>query len=146
MVPGAPTEEQLALGHAFEQVVTWLRRTRTATDISASGLSLLDRLATAGPQRITELADWESVAQPTMTTLVGRLEAQGLVRRDPDPGDRRAVLVAVTTRGEETVQLRRRARAVALELRLERLDEEERERLRDAIPALVRLAEGEARG
>jgi DNA-binding MarR family transcriptional regulator len=113
--------------------------------LSRTAASVLHRLATAGPQRITELADWESVAQPTMTTLVGRLEAQGLVRRDPDPADRRAVLVAVTTRGEETVDLRRRARAVALDVRLERLDDDERARLRYAVPALVRLAEPEAR-
>ena len=141
--------ETSTLTDALETSVTRLAHVllrEAGRGLSRTAASVLHRLATAGPQRITELADWESVAQPTMTAVVGRLEAQGLVRRGPDPGDRRAVLVAITTRGEETVQLRRRARAVALELRLERLDPEERERLRDALPALVRLAETEVRG
>jgi DNA-binding MarR family transcriptional regulator len=140
--------ETSTLTDALESTVTRLAHVllrEAGHGLSRTAASVLHRLATAGPQRITELADWESVAQPTMTTLVGRLEAQGLVRRGPDPGDRRAVLVAITTRGEETVQLRRRARAVALELRLERLDHEERARLHDALPALVRLAEAEVR-
>src|SRR3954468_9029978 len=116
--------ETSTLTDALESTVTRLAHVllrEAGHGLSRTAASVLHRLATAGPQRITELADWESVAQPTMTTLVGRLEAQGLVRRSPDPADRRAVLVAVTTRGEETVELRRRARAVALDLRLGRL-------------------------
>src|SRR3954471_7097499 len=133
--------ETSALTDALESSVTRLGHVllrEAGHGLSRTAASSLHRLATAGPQRITELADWESVAQPTMTTLVGRLEAQGLVRRGPDPGDRRAVLVAVTTRGEETVQLRRRARAVALELRLERLDDEGGARPGAATPPLAR--------
>jgi DNA-binding MarR family transcriptional regulator len=140
--------ETSTLTDALESSITRLAHVllrEAGHGLSRTAASVLHRLATTGPQRITELADWESVAQPTMTTLVGRLEAQGLVRRSPDPADRRAVLVAVTTRGEETVELRRRARAVALDLRFDRLDDDERARLRDALPALVRLAEPEVR-
>ena len=44
--------------------------------------------ADTGPRRITDLAEAEAVAQPTITTLVGRLERDGLVRRAPDPATR----------------------------------------------------------
>jgi DNA-binding MarR family transcriptional regulator len=112
--------------------------------ISRSAASVLSRLATAGPQRITELATWESVAQPTMTMLIRRLEAQGLVTRGEDPGDRRAVRVTVTRSGEETLARRRRKRAEALEARMAVLDPGERATIAAAIPLLVRLAEASA--
>src|SRR4051794_18332777 len=69
--------------------------------LSRSAASVLHRLASAGPQRVTELAAWESIAQPSATTLVGRLEANGLVTRAADPDDGRAVRVSITAAGEE---------------------------------------------
>jgi DNA-binding MarR family transcriptional regulator len=109
--------------------------------LSRSAASVLHRLATAGPQRITELAAWESIAQPSMTALVGRLEAQGLVTRGDDPDDRRAVRVAVTADGETLLAGRRRARAAALDQRIATLDAAERATLAAAVPILERLAE-----
>ncbi|WP_316316007.1 MarR family winged helix-turn-helix transcriptional regulator, partial [Clavibacter michiganensis] len=38
-----------------------------------------------GPTRVSDLAEWQRVSQPTMTTLVRRMEAEGLVERAPDP-------------------------------------------------------------
>ena len=43
------------------------------------------------------------VTSGTMTNRVDRLEARGLVRRLPDPSDRRGVLVRLTTPGRTTV-------------------------------------------
>lgn len=43
------------------------------------------------------------VTSGTMTNRVDRLVARGLVRRRPDPGDRRGVLVALEPRGVEVV-------------------------------------------
>lgn len=39
------------------------------------------------------------VTSGTMTNRIDRLEAAGLVRREPDPGDRRGVLVTLTVSG-----------------------------------------------
>ena len=43
------------------------------------------------------------VTSGTMTNRVERLELRGLVRRSPDPSDRRGVIVRLTTAGRETV-------------------------------------------
>jgi DNA-binding MarR family transcriptional regulator len=43
------------------------------------------------------------VTSGTMTNRVDRLEARGLVTRQPDPADRRGVRVRLTARGKETV-------------------------------------------
>lgn len=138
-MPTTPTEEQLALGHAFEQVVAWLRRTRT-TDISATALSLLDRLDLAGPQRITDLAAAEGVTQPAMTALVNRLEGRRWARRDGDPADGRVILVHLTEPGRERLRRHREDRSRRLADRLAQLDEADQRALVAALPALARLA------
>lgn len=43
------------------------------------------------------------VTSGTMTNRIDRLAARGLVRREPDPRDRRGVLVTLTVRGQEVV-------------------------------------------
>lgn len=43
------------------------------------------------------------VTSGTMTTRVDRLVERGLVRRSPDPSDRRGVLVSLTDEGREVV-------------------------------------------
>ena len=114
-------------------------------DLSRTAASLLSRLRDGGPQRITALADGEAVAQPTMTTLVGRLERSGLVERRPDPADARAVLVTITSEGVERLLAIRDARAAAMDARLAALDPGEREVLAAAIPVLDKLIEGASR-
>jgi DNA-binding MarR family transcriptional regulator len=111
------------------------------SSLSRTAASVLHRLATAGPQRITELATYESIAQPSATTLVGRLEAQGLATRAADPDDGRAVRVSITPAGERLLAERRAARAEALGARLASLDAGEQAALAAAIPLLERLAE-----
>ena len=109
-------------------------------ELSRTAASVLAALRDGGPQRITALAASEAVAQPTMTTLVGRLERDGLVTRDPDPGDARAVLVSLTPEGLMRLKRIREARAAAIEARLAELDPDERAALAAAMPALEKLA------
>jgi DNA-binding MarR family transcriptional regulator len=111
-------------------------------DLSRTAASVLAALRDHGPRRITALAASEAVAQPTMTTLVGRLERDGLVERGGDPADARAVLVTITAEGLERLLRIREARAAAIEARLSELDPDERETLAAALPALERLAVG----
>ncbi len=66
--------------------------------MSRSEASLLKTL-TGGPRRITDLAELEGLAQPTMTVLVKRLEEQGLVARERQPEDGRVVIVRITPAG-----------------------------------------------
>src|SRR5215211_5152476 len=64
--------------------------------LSRTAASVLATLRDGGPQRVTALAAGESVAQPSMTTLLSRLERDGLVERGADPADARAVLASIT--------------------------------------------------
>ena len=111
-------------------------------DLSRTAAAVLAALRDHGPQRITALATYEAVAQPTMTTLVGRLERDGLVERGGDPADARAVLATITAEGLERLLRIREARAAAIDARLAELDPDEREALAAALPALEKLALG----
>jgi DNA-binding MarR family transcriptional regulator len=68
--------------------------------------------------RLTDLADATAMSLPSASRMVNRLVARGFVRSEPDPTDRRAVRISLTTRGRSTVEdvLRRRQAAVALAL------------------------------
>ena len=119
--------------------LTRLLRGQTGAGLSITALSTLRRVEAGEACRITELAAAEQVAQPSMTALVGRLEGRGLVRREADPADRRAVRVAVTDAGREQLAAVRAARADLLAARIDRLDESERAALAAALPALDSL-------
>ena len=113
---------------------------RRVEEPSAAGtwraLAALDEL---GPTRVSDLAEWQRVSQPTMTTLVRRLEQQGLVERRSDPHDGRASLISITDDGREQF---RRFRAEALELTAPawgRLDESDRATLARAADLLAAL-------
>jgi DNA-binding MarR family transcriptional regulator len=66
---------------------------------------LLNTLAMAGvPHRSTpgRLAERMDLSTGAMTNRLDRLEEAGLIRRLPDPGDRRKVAVELTDHGHET--------------------------------------------
>jgi DNA-binding MarR family transcriptional regulator len=79
-------------------------------ELSRSEVSLLSTVS-GGPRRITELAELEGLAQPTMTSLIKQLEQQRLVRRDRQAYDGRVVLVHLTDSGAAALEdYRARAR------------------------------------
>lgn len=53
-----------------------------------------------GPHTPAGLADAAGVTRATMTGLVDTLERDGLVKRDPDPVDRRMMSIRLTAKGE----------------------------------------------
>ncbi len=76
---------------------------RLDVQLSRSEASLLARLE-AGPERITLLAELDGLAQPTVTLMVKRLEAEGLVSRQRAADDGRVVLVSLTVAGREALE------------------------------------------
>ena len=74
----------------------------------ASGVSLPQyRLlvsASGTPQRASELAESVGVSRPTLTALVDGLEQAGLVKRVPEPSDRRGIRMQLTAAGREAAE------------------------------------------
>lgn len=118
------------------------RRLRTGDGELSHGL--FSALATAtkyGPIRLAEVAQRESVSAPSATRLVTELENQGLVEREMDPADGRAVLIRATPAGREIIDSARSARVAIMSELLDGLDSTDHDALTAALPALERLAE-----
>lgn len=100
-------------------------------------MAALQLLATLGPLRASELAVMLGISRGAATRLVDALEHAGLAHREPDPRDRRAVLIAPTPTGR-IVALADIAPAVVLAEAIERLDSEQVASLLTGLEALVR--------
>jgi DNA-binding MarR family transcriptional regulator len=131
------------LAHVLPERIWLLGRLfwrRGQRDITRTEAGLLNSIS-EGPRRITELAELEGLAQPTVTLLVGRLEERGWVTRKRDPDDRRAVLVSHTPSGLSALeQLRSESRAMMHE-HISELEEHELHSLIAANAALGGLVE-----
>ncbi|MBD8060388.1 winged helix-turn-helix transcriptional regulator [Cellulomonas sp. JH27-2] len=88
----------------FRAQVTLMRRFQADDvwgEVSLREYDVLFTLTTCpgGSARLRELAENSLLTQPSLSRLVERLEADGLVTRDPVPGDGRGVAVTLTARG-----------------------------------------------
>jgi MarR family 2-MHQ and catechol resistance regulon transcriptional repressor len=86
---------------------TWKRWYRLAErNLESLGLSLtefrvLNRLQQDGPSPMARLARDQGLTRSSMTSVVDRLEAQGLVRRIRSREDRRVITIRISPRGRE---------------------------------------------
>lgn len=119
-----------------------LRREDDATGITAPHLSALSVVVFGGPLTLGELAAAEQVRAPTMTRVVQKLEAAGLVTREPDPRDGRVARVRATEQGTQVLRDGRARRVAVLAERLRALPPEELALLEDAAEVLDRVVRG----
>ncbi len=89
----------LLLEQAQRQVSRALDRTLGEVGASAEQWRVLERLADEEGRSIGELAQNLSMNPPTMTKLIDRMVAGGLVQRIVDAEDNRRVLVVITDSG-----------------------------------------------
>jgi DNA-binding MarR family transcriptional regulator len=116
-----------------------LARGRTGDGLTRARLSALGLLVMGGPRTLGELAAAEHVRPPTMTRLVHALEADGLVRRRPNPDDRRSVVIAATPRGEELLEAGRRRQVEPLAEAIAGLERSDRRTLEQTADVLGRV-------
>jgi DNA-binding MarR family transcriptional regulator len=89
-----------------------------------------------GPLRMTELADRLGIVPRSLTTVIDALEEAGLVRREIDPSNRRAILLHLTERGAAVRDDMRQARRQAAEALFAPLSEDDRKTLAGLLLAL----------
>lgn len=88
------------------------------------------------PPRMAELADHLGIVPRSVTTVIDALEEAGLVRREIDPRNRRAILLHLTEGGAAVRDDLREARRSAAEALFAPLTEDERETLARLLLAL----------
>ena len=97
------------------------------------------RTLSTGPRRITELAELEGLAQPSVTLLVRRLGEQGLVARERDPEDGRVVMVCLTASGAAVLEEVRGQMRAALREYLAGMSDDQIDTLASAVDSLQEL-------
>jgi DNA-binding MarR family transcriptional regulator len=92
------------LARASHTISAEFHATLRRAGLSVPVWRVLASLSGATPQTVTGLADACLLQQPTMTKLLDRMVRDGLVRRLPDPIDRRVVRIEMTPKGAELVK------------------------------------------
>jgi len=136
----SPVAVAAVLRSAITLVSRRMRASRPVGELTPSQFSLLGSLDLAGALTPGELAESERVRPPTITRIVAKLEAAGLVRRTPHATDRRQVILEPTDQGRALLRQAREAREAWLARRLAELDPDEREALHRAAEILIRIA------
>jgi DNA-binding MarR family transcriptional regulator len=98
-------------------------------------VSLLDHASAT----VSQLAAAEHVRVPSMTALLGQLEADGLIQKEVDTSDRRFVRVSLTRQGTAVARAARQLRGAWFAHRLSHLSAREVAALQRALPVLEHL-------
>jgi DNA-binding MarR family transcriptional regulator len=131
-----------ALHSAAIHLLRRLRREDDASGLSAPRLSALSVVVFGGPLTLGALAAAEQVRPPTMTRIVGALEAAGLVLREAGPRDGRVTLVRATAAGTRLLLEGRDRRTAALAAGLDALSAADLDVLARAAVLMEALARG----
>jgi DNA-binding MarR family transcriptional regulator len=86
---------------------TWNRlaeRNLSVLQLTGTELRALKMLSESGPSSMVTLAREQKLTAPGMTIVVDRLERAGLALRVRSDADRRAINVAITGKGGETLK------------------------------------------
>ncbi|MFC3077278.1 MarR family winged helix-turn-helix transcriptional regulator [Phenylobacterium terrae] len=137
--PPPPLPEQIYL--FVQHLGRRLRDIDLQAGLSPARFSALASLAFHGPANVGELAQFERVSRPAMTRLARDMERAGLIRRRPDPQDRRGVRIEPTARGLALVEAVRTAKIALVAEHLDRLEPALRAQAAAVFGALEDLAE-----
>ena len=117
----------------------WTEAVRSTHGGSVVRMKVLGMLSRSGPTRSGEVATFCGTTPSAVTELIEGLVDDGYARRDADPTDRRAVLIAITAAGQTEVD-RVVAAATANVIKfVDGLTVDQRARLRAAVADLSEI-------
>ncbi|WAH95362.1 MarR family winged helix-turn-helix transcriptional regulator [Arthrobacter sp. MMS18-M83] len=132
----------LALAQSFRealrQSVYVMRRLDSEEQLSSAQLGVL-KMALDGGARVGEIARNLGVKVPSATEQIIKLERAGLVKREADPDDSRAVRVAATPAGRAAVENADRRRNEFIARILGTLSQDERDSVAAALPVFDKI-------
>lgn len=133
------TSEDLAgdLARAYLLMNRRVDRAMTQSGASLAQTKLLLLIAASeGAARAADIAELFGQAPRTVTEALDKLEAAGLIRRTPDPNDRRVKRLALTPAGEATIASGEPLRRQLVEDVFAPLDRQERATLHTLLAKL----------
>lgn len=126
------------IDHELRRRVTAALQTQGFVDYRSTYHEIFMLLRADG-SRITELAERAQITRQAMSELIAELERRGYVERQPDPTDRRAVLVRRTERGWQVNVIAREVVQAAQQDWMAQVGEREYDDLLTALRQIVAL-------
>ncbi len=111
-------------------------------DVPRHQLRALFIVANHGPLSVSALAEATRASLASTSSLADRLVKAGYLEREPDPEDRRRVLLVATARGQEVADTLMRRFHERFERLVEAMSPEGREALEAGLNDMIRAAEG----
>ena len=108
--------------------------------LSIADFDVLNTLRRVGDRRgskPTDLARSSLITTGAMTSRLDRLEGSGLIRRAPDPADRRGMLIHLTPRGSKVARQALHEVIAANQAFLKPLDKQQRASITSALKRLL---------
>jgi DNA-binding MarR family transcriptional regulator len=143
-------EDPVQLADLLQRLMRRLRRAQTErlgllglTPAQERALRVISR--SEEPLRMTELADRLGIVPRSVTTVIDALEQAGLVRREVDPRNRRAIHLHLTDRGTAVRDDMREARRQAAEDLFAPMSEGDRKTLTEILSRLDDEGPGDQR-
>lgn len=87
--------------HLFKAKEEWQLE---STGLSGKELYVLEHIRDENPWRFNDFAENYRIKPSTLTGIIERLEKKGLVKRERDTADRKAVYLHATSQGKEVIQ------------------------------------------
>jgi DNA-binding MarR family transcriptional regulator len=131
-LPDLVTRLRRALRSSVRSEIPWER-------LPMAQVELLQRLAEEPGMRVSELAARHRLATNTVSNLVQQMVQAGLVERDVDPRDRRAVTLVATAEGLRLLQGWTDVNVRRIDAAMDELTQRDRRAIAAALPALTRL-------
>ena len=126
----------LCAGH-YERVVGTVLQRFGLSIADFDVLNTLRRVSDSRGSKPSDMARSSLITTGAMTSRLDRLERAGLIRRMPDPGDRRGVLVRLTPRGSKVARQALHEVITANQAFLEPLSRQQRDSVASALKQLL---------
>lgn len=88
----------------YDKMSSWEQSVVKETGYSLAQVHTIEVLGSHGEMRMKELAEKLGITTGTLTVQVDKLVSANLIERIPHPGDRRAIVVALTESGQHIHQ------------------------------------------
>ncbi|NEA37428.1 MarR family transcriptional regulator [Streptomyces sp. SID13031] len=135
------TETLSKLRAVISRLARELNATATGEGLTPTQASVLGLIAFRGPLGLTELAQLEGLNPTMLSRVVGKLTELGLIQRDPNPDDLRAIRVEATDAGRHLHERVKLLRTKTIGDCLDQLPADSAATIIDALPALEELAQ-----
>ncbi|MET4897302.1 MarR family transcriptional regulator [Sphingomonadaceae bacterium jetA1] len=116
-------------GRIYMRLHRLLDRRMAAEGASLARTKMLLFIANRAPARAADLADFFNLAPRTVTQAIDTMERDGLVRRMPDPVDRRVKRLDITDSGRQVIKQTEPLRLELVRQAVDVLTEEETQQL-----------------